>query len=398
MLNHRFFGMIAVLVMAVSVSAQGVPGKDRPIRVGMFKGTGTTTRYWHTNIHTSHTVLAGILANPATAGLGDSLVIPEKGFSFYSMPIALAAGSTAECTGNGCGPTAAQITDFVNAMDTLDVIILSSVVDWGSRVPANQREAFGSFWTRKGYVGIHAITDSYGTWNPLDTIHGARFRGHPAEQNGNIRRDSVFEAEPSWKFLNRGVFSNRTDTTFFEEWFYMTTSGTSIRSNALLKPTMKLTESSIATPGTQAAWGDHPHSWYKQLPTGGRMFYTAVGHRSQVWQTVRFFRRQVYNAILWTAKYDSAGTVVAVNPGKTFASGAASDYSRLAVSAGELTVTLIPDGSHSVELLGVDGKRVAFQQGEGREKAYSFPGLRSGLYALSVSTSAGRSNRLVMIQ
>jgi type 1 glutamine amidotransferase len=394
----KLFVLTTILGFAGTAIAQEIPGKDRPIRVGMFKGTGTGSRYWHTNIHTSHTVLAGILANPAGANLGDSLVIPTAGFSFYSMPIALNTAGTAECTGNGCGPNATQIAGFVAAMDTLDVIIMSSVVDWGSRVSnVTQREAFQNFWNTKGYVAIHAITDTYGTWAPLDTIHGARFRGHPAEQNGTIRRDSVFETDTNYRYLNRGVFSNGIDTTFFEEWFYFTTTAATIRSQPHLKPTVKLVEASIANPGSQAPMGDHPHSWYKQLPTGGRFFYTAVGHRSQVWQTVRSFRRQVYNGILWTAKYDSLATVTSIrHNGK--APGVAQDYSRLSVTPGALTVTMIPSGSHTVELLSVDGKRIAFQQGEGRDKSYQFTGLRAGVYAVSVGTSAGRSNRLVTVQ
>lgn len=374
------------------------PGKDRPIRVGMFKGTGTGANYWHTNIHTSHNVIRTLLTNPSAAGLGDSLLVPPAGFTFYSMPVALNNAGTAECAGSGCGPTAAQIAEFAGALDTLDVMILSSVVNFGSRVQnAAQRQAIADFWTNKGYVAIHAITDSHGSWAPLDTIHGTRFRGHPAEQNGTIRRDSVFQDEKAWQELNRGVFSNGLDTTFFEEWFFFTTSGAAIRSTAFLKPTVKLDESSI-NPGSQTRMGDHPHSWYRELPSGGRFFYTAVGHRSQVWENVRSFRRQVYNAIVWTAKFDAADTSTTSIRTPQMAPGAASDYSRLSVAPGALTVTMIPAGAHTVELLSVDGKRIALQTGEGREKAYNFTGLRSGVYAVSVKTAAGRSNRLVTIQ
>lgn len=387
---------MAMLVGAASSALAQVPGVDRPIRVGMFKGTGTGGNYWHTNIHTSHTVLSNILANPTAAGLGDSLLVPPAGFSFYSMPIALNTAGTAECSGNGCGPNATQIAGFVSALDTLDVLIMSSVVNWGSRVSnAAQREAFANFWTNKGYVAIHAITDSYGTWGPLDTIHGARFRGHPAEQDGTVRRDSVFQNEKAWQLLNRGVFDDGVQSSFFEEWFFFTTSGANIRSGNFLKPTMKLVESSIGNFGQQTPMGDHPHSWYKELPTGGRFFYTAVGHRSQVWQNTRTFRRQVYNAIVWAGKYDG-DTATSIRAGK--APGVAADYSRLSVTPGALTVTMLPAGVHTVELLSMDGKRVALQKGEGREKAYNFTGLRPGIYAVNMATTAGRANRLVTVQ
>jgi hypothetical protein len=49
---NKMLGLTVLLALTGSVFAQGVPGKDRPIRVGQFKGTGQG-RYWHTNIHTS---------------------------------------------------------------------------------------------------------------------------------------------------------------------------------------------------------------------------------------------------------------------------------------------------------------------------------------------------------
>src|SRR5690606_32153108 len=108
----------------------------------------------------------------------------------------------------------------------------------------------------------------------------------------------------------------------------------------------------------------------------------------------RTFRRQIYNAILWTAKYDSLSASTSINPnGK--APGAAKDYSRLSTTQGVLTVTMVSGGNHSVELLSMDGKRVALQSGEGKSKSYNFTGLRSGVYAVAVTTTAGRSNRLV---
>src|SRR5690606_20583565 len=101
-----------------------------------------------------------------------------------------------ECTGGGCGASQAHIAEFVAALDTTDVMIMSSVVNFGSRVTnAGHRQAIANFWTNKGYVAIHAITDSHGNWDPLDTIHGTQFRGHPAEQNGMVRVDSVFQEE-----------------------------------------------------------------------------------------------------------------------------------------------------------------------------------------------------------
>jgi type 1 glutamine amidotransferase len=397
-LNVIWAGMLfPVLAGAVTAQAQVIrPGIDRPIRVGMFKGMGSGTNSWHTNVHTSHTVMAGMLANPLTANLGPDLVIPPAGFIFYSMPVALNNGT--ECASNGCGPTPEQLLMIVGSLDTLDVLVMSSTTAIGSRItdPA-QRLAFETFWETKGYVSIHATTDSKGRWPKQDSVHGTQFNNHPAEQVATIRRDSAHQGDSAWQYLNRGLFSNGTDTSFLEEWFFYTDSGAGIRAKPYLKPTVKLVEAGM-TGITSLAMGDHPTSWYRQFPTGGRTFYTGLGHRANVWRDTRTFRRQIYNAILWAAKYDSLSTV-SINPGnKALRESAARDHSRLSVSPGILIVTVIPEGVHTVELIGIDGRRVALQKGEGREMAYNFAGLRSGVYVVGVTTSEGHSQRLVTVR
>jgi hypothetical protein len=390
----KILGITAMLALTSTVFAQ-VPGKDRPIRVGQYKGTGQG-RYWHTNIHTSGLQLAAILASPKTTGLGDTtgLIVPTAGFTFteFGLP-----------TGTGT-PTAAQRDAFVAALDTLDVVIISCFVDIGNSISAGApRTALMNHIQNKGYIAAHATTDSYGTWAGLDSIHAARFQNHPSsDRNGRLRLDSLDlsynEGDSAWKFLNRSL----ADTTFLEEWFSFTTNGNVIRAYPGVKVTVNIDESSYngGLGGARAMGTDHPMSWYRKLPTGGRFFYTAVGHRANIWQggaQPRFLRRQLYNAILWTAKYDSVASVVSVQAPRG-SSMKSSDFSRLSVSPSALTVTLIPGGSHSVELMTVDGKRVALQQGEGSEKAYNFTGLRAGVYAVSVATTQGRSSRLVTIQ
>jgi hypothetical protein len=392
----NLFAIVAVLGLTASVYAQGVPGKDRPIRVGQYKGTGQG-RYWHTNIHTSGTQLAAILASPKTTGLGDTanLVVPTAGFTFteFGLP-----------TGTGT-PTTAQRDAFVAALDTLDVVIISCFVDIGNSISLGApRTALMAHIQSKGYIAAHATTDSYGTWPGLDSIHAARFQNHPnSDRNGRLRLDSLDlsynDADSTWKFLNRSL----ADTTFLEEWFSFQTNGNVIRSYPGVKVTVNIDETSYngGLGGARAMGADHPMSWYRYLPTGGRFFYTAVGHRANIWQggaQPRFLRRQLYNAILWTSGYDTVANVVSVQAPRGGSSMNSSEFSRLSVSPGALSVTLIPGGSHSVELMTVDGKRVAFQSGEGREKAYNFTGLRPGVYAVAVATAQGRSNRLVTIQ
>jgi hypothetical protein len=398
MSSKKLMSTIALLAMLFSVStvfAQGRPGIDRPIRVGQFKGTGTNNAYWHENIHTSSAALTAILENPNGTNLGADLVVPTHNPPFTFATFGLASGSGT--------PSAAQTNAFIAALDTLDVAIISCMVAFESVIStAAQRDALVSFARRKGYMAIHATTDSRGTWAAGDSLVGTRFRNHPSapDRTGTLRRDSTFQTDSSWNFLNRSLFGNGLDTTFVEEWFYFTTTGAAIRSQANLKPTIQLVESSVSGSNPPVPMGDHPMAWYRTYPdSGGRTFYTAIGHRPNLWNTAtnqpRFARRQYYNAILWLAKYDSLSTVVAVK--HTKAPGRASDYSKLAVSPSALTVTMTRGGNHEVELMTLDGKRVARQTGAGQNKAYNFTGLRSGVYALTVATLDGRANRLVTV-
>lgn len=394
-LGRWSLGVLLVALVAAQAAQAQRPGIDRPIRVGMLNGIGQSGGFNHTNLHTASSVVAALLASPAGANLGDSLVIPNAGFVFYNMPVATSAGVS--CSGaTGCGPTLAQVDTIIGALDTLDVLIMNSNVGIGQLVSSSvHRQAFETFWATKGLVSVHFTTDSKGLWAKLDTVNGTQFNNHPAEQIATLRVDSVFKNDASWRYLNQGVFSNGADTAFIEEWMFYTNSGAEIRARSNLKPTTKVVENGMNV-GSLTPMGDHPHSWFRAWPTGGRTFYTGLGHRANVWQSTRTFRRQLYNAILWTAKYDSLSTVSLSPTRKTL--GDANHFARFAATPGTLTITAMTAGSHSVELLSLDGRRAAAPQtGEGLHAVYTFADLRPGVYAVAVTTSAGRTNRLVTV-
>ncbi len=387
-----FASLAALAVMATAQTVR--PGLDRPIRVGMFGGTGTGGSYWSTNTHTAFTVVRDMLARPDTAKLGDSLVIPPAGFTFYRTTLAWNSSTMSECAGPGCGPDATQIAEFVSALDTLDVMVMNNVVSWSSRVTSEwQRAQFQNFWRKKGYVAIQNMADMRNDiWEPLDSIHGARLRGWAADQTFTIRRDSVFMAEPAWRQLNKGVFPNGLDTSFFERPIYFTESGITIRARAHVKPTMTLVEASVMNPGVQTPMGDHPYSWYRELPEGGRFFYTALGHRAQVWENTRTFRRQLYNAILWAAGADSTG-VVSVRKNDA-APVRFTDAARISFSGPTLAVSILYDEKHTVEVRSLDGRFAALRRGTGRAD-HRIEGLRPGVYTVSVTAGGQRVARLV---
>src|SRR5690606_14184531 len=107
--------------------------------------------------------------------------------------------------------------------------------------------------------------------------------------------------DPDWKFLNHGLPDS---ARFTEEWLTFQHSGAVIRADSgygitagfpPVRVTTHLDEATYGEP-VEARWtmeGDHPMSWYRKFPTGGRFFYTALGHHTETYDTVTFFRRQV---------------------------------------------------------------------------------------------------------
>src|SRR5215217_604307 len=391
----KVIGLLALMGMTVAATAQDKPGISRPIRVGMFKRTGTSA-YWHTNMHTAGANIAQMRSGtPARmVNMGANIVVPPAGFTFteYGLP-----------TGQGT-PTTAQVNTFITALDSLDVVIISCMVKMGTVLSTTaQRDALTNFWSKKGYVAIHASTDSKGSnWTAIDSMHGAQFSNHPnADRLATLHLDSTLAPDNDWKYLNANIMGAGDTARFVEEWFSFETGGSAIRATPNLKVSVNISEASYAggLGGARALGADHPMSWYRRTPgTGGRFFYTAVGHRATNYDSLGptpFLRRQIYNAILWTAKYDSLSSTAIIS---SKAPGKLTDYSNLTFSPSAMTVTVTQVGQHRVELLGLDGRSIEQRTGTGNGMSYTFSGLRPGIYALKLGTQSGQSSRLVTIQ
>lgn len=112
----------------------------------------------------------------------------------------------------------------------------------------------------RGFVGIHAATDTEYSWPWYNGLVGAYFNGHPAVQQATLQ--VVDAAHPATSFLPaRWV---RTD-----EWYNFRNLAPDLRVLATID------ESSYA--GGSHGPGSHPIAWCHPYG-GGRAFYTAGGH------------------------------------------------------------------------------------------------------------------------
>jgi hypothetical protein len=302
-----------------------------------------------------------------------------------------------------------QQTEFLDALDSLDVLVLLNAGGFSTIFSDSGASAkIEKFFGTKGVVSIHNSTSSRGdVWSLWDIeMHGARYLNFPSsERLATVHLDTIARHDPKWKALNRGL----PDTArFMDEWSSFTTNGDIIRATPGLKVTVNIDESSYAGGmGGARVMGDHPMSWYREFSEGGRLFYTALGHRARSYtgpattattpEAGYFFRRQLYNAILWAAGVDSTGKVVSVAGRNRNAPARFADHARVTFNAGALTVSLLRDGPNTVEVLGVDGRRVALKRSEGRAE-HRFDALRSGVYVVLVTSGGQRVTRMAVVE
>lgn len=367
-----------------------------PIRVGIFTGVGQYLV--HSSTSTATAVINEILANPAEANLGSNLVLPPQGFHVAGYGGALAASTT---------PTTEQASAFVAALDSLDVVLVLHYEANGS-LAANvftpaQKEKIESFIRTRGLVSIHATVDGSGShWPQWDAFHGTRMRGIPGtDRAGTLRLDTLIHNDPSGRQLNQGLADTIRLT---EEWTFFLANGDSLRRVPHLKVSTVLNEGSLAGGlGGQTAMGDHPFSWYRAFPEGGRFFYTALGHRPGSWtgsgsgatpEGTAFVRRQVYNAIVWAAKRDSTGNPVGLNRSRN--AGGHTGPALFSVRSAGSRVWIEAPGRlpYTVEIRALDGTLLQRRQGNG-EMAFHLK--RGSVFILSVSSASGRSATRVFV-
>jgi uncharacterized protein len=123
----------------------------------------------------------------------------------------------------------------------------------------------------KGFVGIHAATDTEYTWPWYNKLVGAYFSSHPKIQDAKVQ--VVNKKHPSTQFLPDAW--ERKD-----EWYNFKNIQPGI--NVLCN----LDEQSY-TGGTNGA--KHPIAWYHEFD-GGRSFYTAGGHTKESYSEALFLK------------------------------------------------------------------------------------------------------------
>ncbi len=155
---------------------------------------------------------------------------------------------------------------------------------------AGQREALlAAIRGGTAFIGIHSATDTFYRWPEYGEMIGAYFDGHPWVFDGppvTIRVEDA--AHPACLGLGESWFLQDEIYQFREPY-------SRDRLHVLLSLDTRATDMSV--PGIRRTDGDFALAWTK-FHGRGRVFYTALGHRDDVWRNPQF-RGHLLGGIRW---------------------------------------------------------------------------------------------------
>jgi type 1 glutamine amidotransferase len=205
-------------------------------------------------------------------------------FRHVSIPTAIAALMDLQTTGGYVAEATEDPTLFTTANLARFQVVVFALTSGDVLNPA-QQTAFESWIAGGGgYVGIHSASDTEYDWPFYGTLVGAYFRIHPAQQTATVR------VEASTHPIMAGLPAAWVRR---DEWYDFRTNP---RPNVTVLATL---DETTYTGGTMGA--DHPIIWAHPTASGGRSFYTALGHTPESYAEP-LFRRHLVNGIRWAAK------------------------------------------------------------------------------------------------
>jgi hypothetical protein len=175
--------------------------------------------------------------------------------------------------------------------------------------PAGKQKLLDAIASGKGFVGFHSAADTFHSKGPLDASQaevdpyiamlGGEFVAEGADQEASLLAVS--------KFLMSNIGMPSQGLSFTEEW--CTFKNFSPDLHVLLVQETRYME------GDTYRRPDYPSTWVRQHGRG-RVFYTALGHREDVW-TNPFFQAIAQAGLEWVMggfDYDITPNISTVTP------------------------------------------------------------------------------------
>ena len=152
-----------------------------------------------------------------------------------------------------------------------------------------QKAAFLEFIkSGKGLVGIHSATDTFYKWPEYGELIGGYFDGHPWHQDVTVKVEDSHH--PATRHLE-GAFKIKDEIYQMKNF-----------SRSRVKVLLSLDTNSVnlSAANVHRMDKDFALAWCRDYGKG-RVFYTALGHRAEVWQDERF-QKHLVGALSWVMR------------------------------------------------------------------------------------------------
>lgn len=176
------------------------------------------------------------------------------------------------------------------ALEAYDAVVFYTT----GELPVSDADRAGLMaWIRAGggFVGIHSATDTFYRWPEYGEMIGGYFDNHPWHQQVVVKvEDRTSPAtrhlpSPSWTITDEIYQFRNWDRTKRTVLLSLDTSSVNLRAN-----------------GVKRTDGDFALAWTST--TGkGRVFYTALGHRAELWQSPDY-QAHLAGGIRWVLRLD----------------------------------------------------------------------------------------------
>jgi type 1 glutamine amidotransferase len=149
-----------------------------------------------------------------------------------------------------------------------------------------QKAAFMNFIkSGKGFVGIHSATDTFYKWPEYGEMIGGYFDQHPWHKEVSVKVEDT--KNPATKHLGSSFII--TDEIYQHKNFS--------RQNVQVLLSLDVTSVDLNAKNVHRTDKDFALAWCRKYGKG-RVFYTALGHRPEVWQDERF-QNHLLGALRW---------------------------------------------------------------------------------------------------